>query len=62
MKANGFFYAIIGGILSIFLTKDIPRENARLIALCIPIAVLMSLHSEPYLFTAPFCGVESGGR
>lgn len=42
LKVNGFFYAIIGGILSIFLTKDIPRENARLIALCIPIAVLMS--------------------
>jgi hypothetical protein len=42
LKANGFFYAIIGGILSIILIKEVPPANAKITAYCIMIAVFMS--------------------
>jgi hypothetical protein len=43
LKANGFFYAILGAIFSFVLTKGIPQASVNIIAFSLSIPILMSL-------------------
>lgn len=43
LKANGFYYAILGAIFSFVLTKGIPQSSVNLIAFSLSIPILMSL-------------------
>ncbi len=43
LKANGFFYAILGAIFSFVLTRGIPAASVKLIVVSLLIPILMSL-------------------